>query len=207
MESCFILLITFIPPHSCQSRSFQFGYTHVAVGSIGVRDLSSITFRFPWNWLGKKHSSAGKESACNTGDLGWIPGYPWRRERLPTPVFWHGESHGLYSPWGYKESDTTESLSLRRMCTGPFPCFFVSRNSPLPSAEFVWKGGWDEGLWASHFPVPCHVFQVQVQKCSIWHLPSQGLALGKKDKIRGALPNSCLSPALTVAFKDSEPPS
>ena len=31
--------------------------------------------------------SAGKESACNAGDLGLIPGlgrFPWRRERLPT---------------------------------------------------------------------------------------------------------------------------
>ena len=36
----------------------------------------------------------------------------WRRERLPTPVFWPGEFHGLYSPWGRKESDTTEQLSL-----------------------------------------------------------------------------------------------
>ena len=35
---------------------------------------------------------------------------PWRRERLPTPVFWPGEFHGLYSPWGRKESDTTERL-------------------------------------------------------------------------------------------------
>ena len=33
---------------------------------------------------------------------------PWRRERLPTPVFCSGEFHGLYSPWGCKESDTTE---------------------------------------------------------------------------------------------------
>ena len=24
---------------------------------------------------------------------------PWRRERLPTPVFWPGEFRGLYSPW------------------------------------------------------------------------------------------------------------
>ena len=37
---------------------------------------------------------------------------PWRRERLPTPVFWRREFHGLYSPWGLKESDTTERLSL-----------------------------------------------------------------------------------------------
>ena len=33
---------------------------------------------------------------------------PWRRERLPTPVFWPGEFHGLYSPWGHKESGTTD---------------------------------------------------------------------------------------------------
>ena len=36
---------------------------------------------------------------------------PWRRERLPTPVFWPAEFHGLYSPWGRKESDTTQQLS------------------------------------------------------------------------------------------------
>ena len=27
-------------------------------------------------------------------------------------VFWLGEFHGLYSPWGHKESDMTERLSL-----------------------------------------------------------------------------------------------
>ena len=40
----------------------------------------------------------------------WVGKIPWRRERLPTPVFWPGEFHGLYSPWGRKESDTTERL-------------------------------------------------------------------------------------------------
>ena len=29
----------------------------------------------------------------------WVGKTPWRRERLPTPVFWPGESHGLYSLW------------------------------------------------------------------------------------------------------------
>ena len=38
----------------------------------------------------------------------WVGKIPWRRERLPTPGFWPGELHGLYSPWGCKESDTTE---------------------------------------------------------------------------------------------------
>ena len=36
-----------------------------------------------------------------------------RKARQPTPVFLSGESHGQrslagYSPWGHKESDTTE---------------------------------------------------------------------------------------------------
>ena len=58
---------------------------------------------------------AGKESPCSVGDLGLIPGlgrFPWRGERLPIPVFWPGEFHGLYSPWGPKELDMTERLSL-----------------------------------------------------------------------------------------------
>ena len=42
----------------------------------------------------------------------WVGKIPWRRERLSTPVFWPGEFHVLYSPWGHKESDMTEQLSL-----------------------------------------------------------------------------------------------
>ena len=59
--------------------------------------------------------SAGKESACNAGDLDLIPGLErssGEGERLPTPIFWPGEFHGLYSPWGHKELDMTEQLSL-----------------------------------------------------------------------------------------------
>ena len=53
--------------------------------------------------------AAGKESACRAGDLGstWVGKIPWRRKQLPTPVFWPGDLHGLYSPRGYKELDTT----------------------------------------------------------------------------------------------------
>ena len=42
--------------------------------------------------------SPGKESTCNAGDLSdpWVGNIPWRREWLPTPVFWPGEFHGLY---------------------------------------------------------------------------------------------------------------
>ena len=38
----------------------------------------------------------------------WVGNIPWRKERLPTSVFCPAEFQGLYSPWGHKESDTTE---------------------------------------------------------------------------------------------------
>ena len=62
------------------------------------------------------HSSVGKESACNAGDPGSIPGLGRSPEEgNGNPVFLPGESHGLrslvdYSPQGRKESDTTERL-------------------------------------------------------------------------------------------------
>ena len=61
-------------------------------------------------------SSAGKESACNAGDPGSIPGsgrsIPWRREQLPTPVFWPGEFRGLYSPWGCRVRHNWATFTL-----------------------------------------------------------------------------------------------
>ena len=47
------------------------------------------------------------------------PNIPWRREWLPTLVFFPGEFHGQrslegYSLWGCKEMDTTEQLTLHR---------------------------------------------------------------------------------------------
>ena len=60
--------------------------------------------------------------------LGWnrslvgIPGFkpqfgkiPWRRERLPTPVFWPGDLYGLYSSWVTKSQtwlNSTHQASL-----------------------------------------------------------------------------------------------
>ena len=61
-----------------------------------------------------KENLAHQCSRCKTHgfDL-WVRKIPWRRAWQPTPVFLPGESHGQkslagYSPWGCKESDTTE---------------------------------------------------------------------------------------------------
>ena len=59
--------------------------------------------------------SAGKESACNVGDLALIPGLgrsPAEENRYPLQYSGLENSMGLYSPWGHKESDTTEHLAL-----------------------------------------------------------------------------------------------
>ena len=67
---------------------------------------------FQWGFPG---SSDGKESVCNAGDPGSVPGpgrSPWERERLPAPALLPGKLHGQrnlagYSPWGYKQLDKT----------------------------------------------------------------------------------------------------
>ena len=137
-------------------------------------------------------SSVGKETACNAGDPGsipwvgkipwrrnrlptpvflgfpcgsaerihlqcgrpwfdpWVENIPWRRERLPTPVFWPGEFRGLYSPWGPKELDMTEQLTLHLSCFKVFISLAVSGLSS-PMWALSW-GMWDLVLWPGTEP-------------------------------------------------------
>jgi len=69
--------------------------------------------------LGFPGGASGKESACQSPKpkryrfSPWVGKMPWRRAWQPTPVFLPGEFPGQslagYSPWGCKESDTTEA--------------------------------------------------------------------------------------------------
>ena len=69
--------------------------------------------------LGLPGVSDGKESACNVGDLGSTPGLgrsPGGGHANPLQFSCLENTHGQrslvgYSPWGHKESDTTEWLS------------------------------------------------------------------------------------------------
>ena len=66
----------------------------------------SLTGGFP-------DSSVGKESACNAGDPGSIPGFGKSPgEGKGYPLQYSGLENSMDSPWGRKESDTTEPLSL-----------------------------------------------------------------------------------------------
>ena len=63
--------------------------------------------------LGFPGGSAGKESTCNAGDLGSIPGlgrYPG--EGNGYPLQFSDLENSMDYPWGRKELDTTEKLSL-----------------------------------------------------------------------------------------------
>ena len=57
---------------------------------------------------------AGKESDCNVEDLGSIPGLGRPPgEGKGYPLQYSGLKNSIdYSPWGHKESDMTERLSL-----------------------------------------------------------------------------------------------
>ena len=66
--------------------------------------------------------ASGKESACQCKRCKrhefhpWVRKIPWSRKWNPTSVFLPKKFHGQqslmgYSPWGFKESDTTEGLS------------------------------------------------------------------------------------------------
>ena len=93
--------------------------------------------------------SAGKEFACNAGDLGSIPGLgrspgQTTRERLSSPVFWPGEFHGL-------------SLGLQRV--GHDWAIFTS-------LEGVEKGG-EDGIQIKSTGVPFSNSQMELALISI----------------------------------------
>ena len=49
-------------------------------------------------FLGSPCGLAGKKSTCNVGLIPGLGRSPGEGKGYPTPVFWPGEFHGLYSP-------------------------------------------------------------------------------------------------------------
>ena len=70
----------------------------------------------PFGKLGFPGGSADRESACNVGDLGSIPGLGRSPgEGNGNPLQYSGLESSMdctWGPWGLKELDTTEQLSL-----------------------------------------------------------------------------------------------
>ena len=80
--------------------------------------------KYVWGFPG---GISGKESVCQCrrhkrhGFNPWVGKIPWRRKWQPAPVFLPGKYQGRgslvsYSPWGHKESDTTERAPTIVLC-------------------------------------------------------------------------------------------
>ena len=98
----------------------------------------------------------------------WVRKFLWRRKWLPTSVFLPGEFYGQrslvgYSPWGHKESDTTEQLTLSHFHKGdtrvviaqreklplwdsPWNCKESDMTEQLNTAHDVWSLGGEDPL-------------------------------------------------------------
>ena len=78
----------------------------------------------------------------------WVGKISWRRKWQPTPVLLPGKSHGWrslvgYSPWGCKESDTTERLHFHFSLTHSH--IFQVKHPWMQTANYscqvrYWKG-------------------------------------------------------------------
>ena len=134
---CFLLVIRktrvlkvmwFFPKLFRTSGGIKFIYSHtihshgqsVCILRVSVICLAPLQGQIIWKWRLPLPSRASlvAQLVKNLPAMQetWVqsPGWedPLEREWLPTPVFWPGEFHGLYSPWSRKESDMTEWLSL-----------------------------------------------------------------------------------------------
>ena len=107
----------------------------------------------------------------------WVGKIPWRGERLPTPVFWSGEFHGLYSSWGcrvghdsatflhfkkeahYKHTMCACVGALLLICLWPYGLYVACRASlsvRFPQQEY-WSG--------LSFPSPGNLPRPRDQTC------------------------------------------
>ena len=146
---------------------------------------------------------SGKESTCQCRRCGrggvnpCVGKIPWRRKRLPTPVFLHGESHGQrspvgYSPWGRKEWDMTEHAVF---CTSSLLVSTKNKYIPFPFRRWKWNPVVSDSLWPHGLYSP-------------WNSPGQNTGVGTLSLLQGYLPNPGIehrSPTLQVDSLPAEP--
>ena len=121
----------------------------------------------------------------------WVEKIPWRRKWQPTSVFLPGESQGQRSlvgcsPWGHKESDTTEQLHFHFSLS----CVGERNGNPLQCSclENTRDGGawWAavhgvEKSWTqmSDFPFTFHFHALEKEMATqssvlAWRIPGAG---------------------------------
>ena len=115
-----VIIMTDAPLQGQMRHPRSPGACRVSVYNIQISPPSCIFIGLP-RWL------SGQEPACQyrrckrCGFSPCVGKRPWRRTWQPAPVFFPGEFHRKrslvgYSPWGCKESDTTEQMSTHTHC-------------------------------------------------------------------------------------------
>ena len=96
-------------------------YVNKSFFSWYIRELLAPTITHQEKWthvsLSCKESTWQRRRCKGYGFDPWMRKIPWNRKWQPIPVFLPGKFHGQrnlvsYSPWGRKESDMTEWLSV-----------------------------------------------------------------------------------------------
>ena len=112
-----------------------------------------------YRWEGFPDSSVGKESTCNAGDPCSIPGsgrFPWRRARLPTPVFLGFPCGSVGKESACKAADPSLIPGLGRSAGEGigYPLQYpwaslvaqLVKNPPAVRESWVWFLGWKDPL-------------------------------------------------------------
>ena len=100
----------------------------------------------------------------------WVGKILWRKKWHPTPVLLPGESHGQrsmvgYSPWGCKESDTTEQLHFH------FPPPLAPASCPYYYDDvliFIWSLPEARGIFVSQPGMEPVAPALEVQSLNHW---------------------------------------
>ena len=93
--------------------SWLYCYQNISFLCIPFIAISYVFYGLPWGLRWERICLQCRRPRFDP----WVGNIPWKREWLPTPVFFPGEFHGQrslagYSPWGHKELDMTEWLTL-----------------------------------------------------------------------------------------------
>ena len=100
------------------------------------------------DYVQQRRHVTGGNSSRGCFQVLWVRKIPWRRKWLSTPALLPGKSHGWriligYSPWGRKESDTTEWLHFQLFSWGGQSTGASALASFLPKKS----QGWSPSEW------------------------------------------------------------
>ena len=109
-------------------------------------------------------------------DLPWVEKIPWRRERLPTPVYWPGEFHGLFSQWGCRAGHDWVTFSFLWI-TAALENAILSNTFATPSATHESEQPWETKM--THEPLAhCRGHTGAPSSSQQWARPTTGSVWG-----------------------------